>query len=260
MLTHDIHVHTFLSRCGKPDAIPEDYIKKAKEQGIKVLGFSDHLWDSDVEGATPWYQSQNLEHLLKIKELLPKQIDGIKILIGCETEYCGNGKVAITKEHAKMLDYVLVPVTHFHWKGLVLPSHITSSKDMAKLMVDRFREAVQLGVATGIAHPFVPGGHTDRLEEILSYISNDEFEECFGLAAENDVSVEIQTQMHTRDDNGEYMDVYCRMFEMVKKAGCKVHIGSDAHSMSMFGITDNLRRFVADCQLTEDDILPLVRA
>lgn len=260
MLTHDIHVHTFLSGCGKADAIPEDYIKKAKEQGIKVLGFSDHLWDKDVEGASPWYRPQDMEHLLKIKELIPKEHDGVKILIGCETEYCGNGKVGITKEHADQLDYVLVPVTHFHMKDFVRPAHIIESKDMAKLMTDRFHEAVQLGIATGIAHPFVPGGFTDRIDEILSYVSNDDFEECFGLAAEHKVSIEIQTQMHTRDDTKEYMDIYCRMFEIAVKAGCKIHFGSDSHSITKFGVSDNLRRFVSDCQFTRDDILPLVRA
>lgn len=221
MLSHDIHVHTFLSKCGKPDAIPEDYIKKARQQGIKVLGFSDHLWDRDIEGASPWHYPQDIEHLLKIKELIPKKHDGVKILIGCETEYCGNGKVGISKEHAKQFDYVLVPVTHFHWKDFVRPAHIVKSKDLAKLMIDRFREAVQLDIATGIAHPFVPGGFTDRIDEILSFISNDEFVDCFSIAAEHKVSIEVQTQMHTRDDTGEYTDIYCRMFEIVKKPDAK---------------------------------------
>ena len=43
-VTHDFHLHTHLSLCA-PDktGTVENYIKSAKEQGIKKLGFADKM-------------------------------------------------------------------------------------------------------------------------------------------------------------------------------------------------------------------------
>ena len=36
----NIHTHTY--RCGHASGTPEEYIKRAIENGIEVLGFSEH--------------------------------------------------------------------------------------------------------------------------------------------------------------------------------------------------------------------------
>ncbi len=256
---HDIHVHTFLSSCGEPNAIPQDYIKIAKKQGIKVLGFSDHVWDSAVAGAWPWYQPQDINHVMKIRELVQQENQDIKILFGCETEFCGGDKIAMTKENASRFDYILVPTTHFHMKDVVCPSYITKSIDVAKLMVERFNEAIGLDIATAIAHPFVPFGFMEQASECISFISDDEFMNSFSLAREKHVGIEIHKEMFFPINEEIDKEVFIRVLSIAKKAGCHFHYGSDAHSISAFEEQNEIGDYMKFCNITEDDISPLVR-
>ena len=95
----DIHTHTYLSSCASREASVEAHVKSAKSCGLSVLGFSDHLWDSNVPGASNWYAPQNVEHVLELKSMLPKDrvIDGVKILYGCETEFTHKSSVFTRK-------------------------------------------------------------------------------------------------------------------------------------------------------------------
>src|SRR5699024_7720060 len=141
MLKHDIHIHTKLSSCSSDsEATPENYIKIAKELGLEVIGFSDHFWDSNVEGASDWYSTQDFDHIMKIKDMMPEDTEGIEVLIGCETEYCGNGNIGISPAIAEKLDFVLVPISHVHMKGFVLPFWIHEAKDVAETMVQYFKD------------------------------------------------------------------------------------------------------------------------
>ena len=63
-IQQDIHIHTTLSSCAQEDATVENYLGRAKEDGLTLLGFSNHLWDQDVPGASNWYRPQNVEHVL----------------------------------------------------------------------------------------------------------------------------------------------------------------------------------------------------
>ena len=93
-IQQDIHIHTTLSSCAQEDVTVETYLGRAKEDGLTLLGFSNHLWDQDVPGASNWYRPQNVEHVLALKETLPAlaQQSGIRLLFGCETEFTYEGK------------------------------------------------------------------------------------------------------------------------------------------------------------------------
>ena len=118
-IEHDFHVHTHLSSCSSdPKATVENYLRLAKDRGLKLIGFANHFWDSNVPGASEWYKPQDFDHIMKIKDEIPQDTLGVKILIGCETEYCGYGKVGITKRSLQ-LDFVLIPISHLHMEGFV---------------------------------------------------------------------------------------------------------------------------------------------
>lgn len=265
IVNHDIHVHTILSSCSHdPLATPEEYLRRAAELGLKTVGFADHLWDSAVSGASPWYAPQDMSHLLKIKAMLPDDTQGIRVLIGCESEYCGNGKVGISREAAEQLDFVLLPMSHFHMAGFVRPEGINQPRDVAKLLVQRFLEVVALGIATGIAHPFLPLGFSQNTDEIIAEISDGQFAECFGQAAEAGVSIEIQPgffpQALGKEKPGLHDDTYMRVFSLAKQAGCYFHFGSDAHSLDRLDSVLALDQRLRELGIGESDILPCLRA
>lgn len=262
MIGHDMHVHTHISSCSNdPEATPENYIKRAKELGLEVIGFSDHFWDSKVDGASKWYSTQDFEHIMQIKDMMPEDTQGVKILIGCETEYCGDGKIGISPETAEKLDFVLVPISHVHMKGFVLPSWINAAEDVAETMVQYFKDVTEFDFVTGIAHPFYPLGY-ENVDEIVSCISADEFMECFSMAAETGKSIEINS-CHFPSTKGAmtetyHDEVFLNMFSIAKDAGCKFHIGSDAHSIEAFSRSVKLREIVESLGLTDNDLHPMV--
>ena len=117
----DLHVHTSISLCAERTADPLKYIEYGAANGLKTIGFANHYWDEDIPGATPWYQLQNTEHIMQIfGQLGDRSRFPIKVLIGCETEYA-HGTLGISEKKAEMLDYVLVPHSHTHMNGFVLP-------------------------------------------------------------------------------------------------------------------------------------------
>ena len=262
MISHDIHIHTHISSCSSdPEATPENYIKRAKELGIEVIGFSDHFWDSAVEGASDWYRPQNFEHIMQIKNMMPEDTLGIKVLIGCETEYCGGGKIGISPETAEKLDFVLVPISHVHMKGFTIPSWINAPEDVARTMVQYFKDVTEFNFVTGIAHPFYPLGY-ENVDEIVSCISDEEFMECFSMAAEAGQSIEINAchfpSTKGAETEGYHDDVFVNMFSIAKSAGCKFHLGSDAHSIDAFPRVVKLREVIEDLGFTDEDIHPIV--
>ena len=122
---HDIHIHTSLSKCARPDSEPEDFFREIPLRGLTIAGFSNHLWDSAVPGASEWYRSQNIEHLLPLKKKLSEtHIPGVKLLFVCELEYIGNGVISLHPDHAEIFDYVLAAPNHFNMVDFVRPSSV----------------------------------------------------------------------------------------------------------------------------------------
>lgn len=220
-----MHTHTNLSACADRNTTLALLAEAAVKLGIETLGVANHLWDSKVPGASGWYAPQNVEHVLKIRSEVPA-VKAPRILIGCETEYIGNGVLALSPENAVKFDYILVPFTHFHMKNFVIPADVTDSREIAKLMLKRGLEILEhptmnCGVPCGFAHPFVPCGCNNGVQ-IIESITDAEFEDFFKRTAEKNVSVGIH--------NGSVGECYTRMFMIAKEAGCHFHFESDAHT------------------------------
>ena len=118
----DVHLHNYLSNCSKDRAATaENMILKAAELGLKTMGFANHIWDARVEGASSWYHKQTLEFSMQIKNQIPADTHGVRVLIGAETEYCGRNKtLGMSAEGAKELDFLLIPHSHVHMVNFVM--------------------------------------------------------------------------------------------------------------------------------------------
>lgn len=262
---HDLHVHTFLSACSSdPEAVPANMLARAAECGVRTVGFADHLWDAAVAGASEWYRPQDYEHISQIRAQLPADAGGVRVLVGCETEYVGGGRVGISPAVAEKLDFVLVPHSHFHMEGFVRPAEVDTPAAIAGLLQERFAEAIELEVATGIAHPFMPCILPDQLDEILGYIEDGAFADLFGRAAERGVSIEITTgafpSLNAGERPGAHDEAFLRVYRLALEAGCVFHFASDTHSLEGMGRVRGLEPLVRELGLTAGNLHPLVRA
>ena len=263
-IDHDVHVHTFLSSCSKdPEAVPARMLARAAECGLRTIGFSDHMWDAAVPGASNWYRPQDFGHIMRIREEMPADTHGVRVLVGCETEYVGGGRVGISPEVAAQLDFVLVPHSHFHMEGFVRPAEVTTSQGIAELLQQRFAEAIELDVATGIAHPFLSCVFPERTDEILGAVQDAQCADLFGRAAERGVSIEITTgafpSLNGGETEGRHDETFLRVYSLALDAGCLFHLASDTHTLEGMGRVRNLAPFVQQIGLTPENLHPLVR-
>jgi histidinol phosphatase-like PHP family hydrolase len=268
-ISHDIHVHSNLSACAKPEATPAAMLKACREQGIRCVGFADHLWDKTVPGASAWYQPQDLEHVLSIKKTLAsdecQQIsEGMRVLVGCETEFLGGKKIGISRESASLLDFVLVPPDHFHMKDYVFPAAVTEPAEIKEIMLRRFMEIMALEMATAVVHPFYAMGFTPEVPHLVqSLISDNEYRECFTAARQARCAIELHTSAAKRHEAGsgddQFSPEFIRMMTIARECGCSFSIGVDAHSPELIrtDIYQRLERFAACCGISDSDMLQL---
>ena len=238
---HDIHIHTHLSACASREAFIKDYVPIAKSLGLKTIGFADHSWEASIEGASDWYKPQTYERLAARKEEI-KEIDteGITILLGAEGEYASE-ILGLNEKSLSLLDYIIVPHSHTHMKGFVLPTDcIDNPKKHAEYLVKSFISLCnheKRNLFFGIAHPMWPiGVCLTAAEDIYSYITDEELKTIALTAAKNDIAIEVNIScvinvIYATDGK---RCCYNRFYDACKSAGCKFFLGSDAHSTEAF--------------------------
>jgi len=163
-ITHDIHTHSTLSHCCyDPEASIANYVRRAAELGHKVFGISNHIWDEKVPGASRWYKNQTISYGLEARDSVPADTCGMKVLIGVETEYfAASDTLGMLAETAKQFDYVLVPHSHIHMRGDVMPD----TADVAALK-EIFRERIAKAL------PELSADQVRRMANSLGYTDYD---------------------------------------------------------------------------------------
>lgn len=262
MQLYDLHIHTFLSDCAsKTDAEPTEYIKAAEQNGLDAIGFSDHAWDIKVPGASPWYQKQPFERLAALKELLRDfEYGNIKILFGAESEF-KDGILAVGEEAAERLDYIIVPHSHTHMRGFILPEGWETPEKHAQYLIKSFYELVthqRNDLFFGVAHPMFPvGTGREDAERIYEYISDADLNECLYAAKENHIFLELNTSSIFSIGEADLKNsFYARFFHNAKAAGNDFFMGSDKHSVVRYGEFDRFMKiseYMRELGLEQED-------
>ncbi|MBO5199275.1 MAG: PHP domain-containing protein [Lachnospiraceae bacterium] len=257
-IEHDFHVHTNLSLCAQQSATLDGYIRKAKEIGLKRIGFSDHFWDEKIEGANGFYRPQNYEH---VASLLPEigKLDEpeLKIYFGCETEYDPyHHGVAITEEIAEKFDFILVPNSHTH---MMMPKeYYTPYQKHADFMIQAYEEIIDSPVSryiTAMAHPFEAVCCPYDNSILIDLISDDQYKRLFERTAKKGIAFEINVaSMHSKTPEQIENCSQIRMFRLAKESGCKFLFGSDAHDLQKHDTYSNADLIADLLDLKESDL------
>ena len=259
-ITADIHIHTHISDCAERDATVERYIAVAKREGLKTLGFSDHLWDDTVADPPNWYRPQNVAHVLKLKkEIAEQKCADIKILFGCESEFTGDGVLALSEEHFELFDYVLVPHSHTHMVRVMPREYADDHRLHAKFLMDSFMRLVEHPLAsriTAVAHPFAPGTKHERFNDVQSHIPDSYLREAFSAAKEKGIAIELNGSCLTYlPDEKISQCEYVRIYSIAKQCGCRFTYGSDSHSPDFLRKLPLIEGFFRQCGITDEDML-----
>jgi len=260
-IRHDLHMHTSLSRCGEDWATPETYIDIARENGLSLIGFADHAWDTAVSPAiNDFYKGQDMEAILH--RTLPKE-KGIRVLRGCEVEMDKNGFLGLSEEVAKQMDYILAVHSHSQHDAVIDDAIRRDVKKLAEILCTRFSLLVEHPLAkyiTAIAHPFFPSGNRDNFDEVLFRIDDERLENLFADATYNKIAIEINAAaFDSYPVKAMHRSEMFRIYETAKECGCKFVFGTDCHDPDIY--TQRLERLQILAELleiTEADLCPLV--
>lgn len=217
--------HTHTTRCNHAIGTEEEYIKKAIDSGMQILGFSDH-----VPYPFPKWHNSNFrmridelpDYVNTLKALREKYKDDIQILIGFETEY-----------YPAYFNQLIEILDGYDYDYLILGQHFLESEtsgiysgnktnDEAVLegYVNQTIEAMETGRFSYLVHP-----------DIINYIGSDEIyskhmKRLCVAAKRLNIPLEINF-LGMKEGRNYPCD---KFFKIVGEVGNQVVFGSDAHN------------------------------
>ncbi len=225
MLKIDLHIHTIAS--GHAYNTILEYINRAQELKMKIIGFSEH---------GPAVPGSINEVYFKCLDRLPRYVDGVMILRGAEANILDRkGTLDISDKTIKnKLDYV---IAQFHkntgWEDAGI------EVNTATLI-----KTIKSGKINIISHPY----RHDKFPLNVKKISEE--------ATKNNVLLEIN--FHYILDN-KIKDTIISdlkiMVETVKKYKKKILLGSDAHNIWELGDDSALKKIKKEIGLTDNLII-----
>ncbi|MBQ8338775.1 MAG: histidinol-phosphatase [Oscillospiraceae bacterium] len=164
-MNYNYHTHTV--RCHHASGSSEEYVKKAIENGIKYMGFSDHIPFVCDDGKEFDYRvpfGEGRDYVKEICSLREKYKNEIEIGVGFESEY-----------YPSYFDGMLKSAIDFGAEYLILGQHYsngdikgkhnsikTEDEQKLKEYVDTVCEGIRSGYFTYVAHPDVINFVGDR--------------------------------------------------------------------------------------------------
>jgi len=230
-IDHDLHCHSVLSSCsGNEKQTVQTILAHAKQHGYTVQCITDHLWDPKVPGASDWYAPQDIDH---VRQSLPlPDGDGVRLIFGCETEYCGGEKLGLHPENYDKFDFIVIPPDHFHMKDFVRPSCYDTEEKIADLLVERLEQLLELPLPwrkVGIAHMTCGLIFTEGDEcKVYRLVDEARFRAVMRRFAQLGTGIEINCSSFGPGWR-EHEDDHLRLYRLAKEEGCKFYLASDAH-------------------------------
>ena len=275
-IKQDIHIHTYHSACAVKEATPQFYIDNAAKRDLELIGFADHMWENGHGYSIASYErhQSNFAKLIKVKEDLAGCTipDGLRVLVGCETDFVADSTLGISREIAAQLDFVLAPQAHTHFPEVCPSPYREDRIACGKFSLEAFKRLMKhpdADLITAVPHPM--GTHYVGREggdsDIIAAMSDADFREVFSMAAERQIGIEINSSIvmlackFTGTDGHDLERIknleYYRMFSIAREVGCKFTFGSDAHGPDMTADFWYAQAMADALGLTEADVLLL---
>ena len=228
MMTVNLHTHTI--RCSHATGSEREYIERALANGIRRMGFSDHIPFVFPDGNEDWYRvpmARAEEYVQTLRQLREEYRGRIEIQIGFETEcYPTYFEDMIQRVKEIGAEYVILGQHHVEYEKdgafeRFYSGTKTEDEEILRGYVDQVIFAMRTGKITYVAHP-----------ELLNFVGDEQIYEremrrlCQG-AAETDTPLEINflgIREHRHYPKKKF-------WQWVKEYDCRVVFGFDAHDV-----------------------------
>lgn len=256
---NDLHIHSKISLCSNdPEQTNERILQYAKNNGLKTICLTDHYWDKGVPiiTASDFYEAQNFEHISAAKPL--PQAEGIRFLFGCETEMDYQMNIGIPKSRFDDFDFIVIPTTHFHFRGLTIPEKVVTPQEKAAFWLKKLNALLDQDLPfhkIGIAHltcDLIEKSSREAFLETIDALSTDELAKVFDKAAKCQAGIELNSA--DMEFKSEESATVLRPYRIAKEVGCKFYMGSDAHHPARLEAAKGIfERAIDLLELTEED-------
>ncbi len=221
--------HTHSSLCDHADGQPYEYAAVAINNGLSILGFSDHTPYPFPDGYKSGFriQLENTEkYVTAVNNTKEKFRDKIDIYLGYEAEY-----------YPKFFDKMLKHIEGYGYDYLILGQHFINNEydgvwsgaptdeNGLKIYISQLIEAIKTGMFSYIAHPDLINYREDET------VFRKETERLLDACLIYDIPLEFNLLGFR--ENRHYP--YSVFWEEVGKSDCKTVIGWDAHSPQFAG-------------------------
>lgn len=221
-LIADLHIHTTSS--GHAYSTLEEYVEQARKVGLECIGITDH--GPAMPGGPHYYHFSNMR-------MIPREIDGIKVLRGVEANIINeDGQLDLKDEEIRWGDLDIVIAAMHPRVGYENQGEDKNTEVLIK--------AFQNPYVNMAAHPGNPK-YPIKIKEVVA------------AAKDNKVLIEINnsSDFSRPGSHGRCVEIA----KEVKRIGWKVIIGTDSHISSMVGVFDDALKLIAEAGLTEDDVV-----
>lgn len=254
VVDHDFHIHSTVSPCCHDEKqTPEAILNYAKQNNLKKICLTNHLWDENVASAAEWHDGQRFECVSSVLPL-PQDSD-VEFLFGAEIDMDYNFVLGISKERFDAFDFVAIPTTHLHLVGNTVKTKIETPEECAEIWLNRIDALLKKDLPwhkIGIAH--LTCGHIfkDRTTEVIALLPDEKLYSVFSDCAGKGVGIELN--MKTLAMTEEVKKIMLRPYFIAKDCGCKFYLGSDSHKISALETAkENFEHIVTSLDLKESD-------
>lgn len=237
-----VNYHTHTKRCGHASGEDEEYVLAAIQAGIRVLGFSDHIFypnfmnDSFDHVRGDYIEMEDYCH--SFLELKKKYQSQIELHLGFEAEYYPDYyDYYQTLLKSKKVEYLILGQHFIRINGV---THTFLKHDHDVDGMKKYANALIAGMKTGfysyVAHPDLFLAGYASFDEHAREISH----QICSVAKELQLPLEINLAGVRKGFHayatGEQRFLYPHraFWEIAAEHGCKVVIGIDAHQPSDF--------------------------
>lgn len=251
---HDFHIHSTISPCCHDEnQTPENILKYAKENGLKQICLTNHLWDEKVKSPSVWHEKQRFGCLA---EALPlPQDENVEFLFGAEADMDYEYTVGVSEERYDIFDFIVIPTTHLHLAGYTVKEKIQTPEEAAEHWVKRLDELLKKDLPwhkTGIAHLTCNHILKGRAPEVIKLLDDKVLYNLFQKCSEKGVGIELN--MKTLALSQEEKDILLRPYFIAKDCGCKFYLGSDSHKLDALKTSkENFEDIITLLDLKETD-------
>lgn len=245
------HTHTW--RCGHAEGSEQDYVQRAVEAGLKILGFSDHtpydFFDSEPRDRPIRMKPEELpEYTETVRKLAGEYRDRIQIFVGVEAEY-------YPKYFPRLLERlkdngIQYMILGQHFLGNEIDEQYsgrpTEDPKLLERYVSQTIEALDTGLFTYFAHPdlFHFVGDSAVYEREMRRLCR----------AANRTGTPLEINLLGVRDNRHYP--HEPFWRIAAEEGNKVILGCDAHDPRHAADPESERKALALVERLGLDLLP----